>query len=143
MVHVWDLDDDMNEVNLTGYAGKVPVLAWSPAHPLLATGSGASVVIWNFANGEPFRRLPQVVTLAGAGRVTAIAFLWSGEMLAGTEGGAVWGVDLGPGGEPRGQALLARVPGAVCGLVPSPDSGSVAVSVSGGRLSLLSLVDEA
>jgi WD40 repeat protein len=142
MVHVWDLDDDMNEVNLTGYAGKVSVLAWSPAHALLATGAGPSLVIWDFTGGDPFRRPPQVVALGGAGRVTAITFLWSGELLAGTESGAVWCVELGPDGEPRERALLARTSGAVCGLVPSPDSRGVAVVVSGGRLAFLSLVDD-
>ena len=67
MVHVWDLEDEVNEVNLTGYAGKVAVLAWSPAHALLATGAGPGLVMWDFAGGDPYRRPAQVVTLAGRG----------------------------------------------------------------------------
>jgi WD40 repeat protein len=142
MVHVWDLDDETNEVNLTGYGGKVALLAWSPAHPLLATGAGSSVVTWDFAGGDPFRRPPEVVSFGGA-RVTAIAFLWSGEVLVGTDGGAVWCLDLGPGGEARDRAVLARTTGAVYGLVPSPDSRGLAVIGAGGRVTYLSLADEA
>ncbi len=143
MVHVWDLEDEANEVNLTGYAGKVAVLAWSPAHPLLATGAGPGLVMWDFAGGDPYRRPPRTVPLPGGGRVTAIAFLWSGELLVGTEGGLLWGVDLGPDGEPRGSAILARAPGAVCGIVPSPDGSTVVLLAAGGRLTSLSLAYDA
>jgi WD40 repeat protein len=143
MVHVWDLEDETNEVNLTGYAGKVPVLAWSPAHALLATGAGAGLVMWDFTGGDPFLRPARAVPLEGAGRVTALAFLWSGELLAGTEGGLLWGIDLGPDGEPRGSAILARLPGAVCGVVPSPDGRAVVISIAGGRLVSLALAYDA
>jgi len=143
MVHVWDLEDETNEVNLTGYAGKVAVLAWSPAYPLLATGAGAGVVTWDFTGGDPFRRPPRELGLDSTGRVTALAFLWSGELLVGTDAGVVWCVDFGPDGEPRGRAILARVSGAVCSLVPSPDGRAVAVVSTGGGVALLSLADGA
>src|SRR5262249_15493809 len=114
LVHVWDLEDESNEVNLTGYAGKVAVLAWSPAKALLATGAGPGLVLWDFEGGDPLSRAPRVISLEGGGRVTALVFLWSGELIAGTEGGLLWGLDVERDGEIRGRALLGRVPGAVC-----------------------------
>jgi WD40 repeat protein len=142
LVHVWDLEDERNEVNLTGYPGKVAVLAWSPAQPLLATAAGPGLVIWDFDGGNPFRRPPHVLSLGG-GRVTALAFLWSGELLAGTAGGLLWGVDLGPDGAPQGSAVLGRAPGAVCGVVPASDGRSVVLVGAGGRLASLSLAYDA
>jgi WD40 repeat protein len=141
LVHVWDLDDDANEVNLTGYSGKVAVLAWSPADPLLATAAGSGVVVWDFAGGDPFRKKPEDVSLAGTGRVTALTFLSGGDLLVGTEEGVVWCVELGRA--KRARAILARVSGAVCGLVPSPDGAALAVVASGGGVSMLGLSDGA
>jgi WD40 repeat protein len=141
MVHVWDLEDETNEVNLTGYAGKVTVLAWSPARALLATGAGAGVVMWDFAGGDPFRRPPRELAPGGMGRVTSIELLRSGELLAGTDAGVVWCADLGGDGEERGRSILTRVSGAVCALVPSPDGGAVAVVSTGGGVALLDLTD--
>ncbi len=143
LVHVWDLDDESNEVNLTGYAGKVSVLAWSTARALLATGAGAGVVLWDFTGGDPFRRRPRELSLGATGRVTALEFLRSGELLVGTDAGVVWGIELdGDGGE-KERTILARVSGAVCALVPSPDGLAVAVVSTGGGVALLSLADGA
>ncbi len=141
LVHVWDLDDETNEVNLTGYAGKVSVLAWSPVAPLLATGAGAGLVIWDFAGGDPFRSAPREIALDDAGRVTTLAFLRTGRLLAGTDRGVVWSVALGRGGAAEDRAILARVAGAVCNLVPSPDERALVVVATGGRLALLSLAE--
>ncbi|APR77642.1 High-affnity carbon uptake protein Hat/HatR [Minicystis rosea] len=141
MVHVWDLDDDSNEVNLTGYAGKVAVLAWCPAFPLLATAAGAGVVTWDFAGGDPFRRPPIELSLGTTGRITSLEFLRTGELLAGTDAGVVWLLELGRYGEELARSVFARVTGAVCALVPSPDGRALAVVATGGGISLWSLVD--
>jgi WD40 repeat protein len=139
MVHVWDLEDEANEVNLTGYAGKVAVLAWSPVLPLLATAAGGGVVAWDFTGGDPFRRSPREISLGGAGRVTALEFLKTGELIVGTDAGVVWRISLDRSGEESGRALVARVSRAVCALVPSPDERALAVVAAGGSIALLSL----
>ena len=112
LVHVWDLEDDANEVNLTGYAGKVAVLAWSPAEPRLATAAGSSVVVWDFAGGDPFRKKPDDLGLSGTGRVTALEFLPAGELLVGTDAGVVWCVEIGR--TKRGRARSSRACPARC-----------------------------
>jgi WD40 repeat protein len=140
MVHVWDLEDETNEVNLTGYAGKVAVVAWHPARRVLATGAGAGIVIWDFADGDPFARPPRELVLA-AGRVTAIAYLQSGELLVGTEAGLVWALDMAPDGQERARVVLGRVARAVSALVPSPHGRALVVASSGGGLELLTLTD--
>jgi WD40 repeat protein len=142
MVHIWDLEDDGNEVNLTGYVGKVAVLAWSPALPLLATAAGAGLVTWDFTSGDPFRHRPQELALDGPGRVTALEFLNTGALLVGTDDGAVWRIVLGKNGEERERALLARVARAVCSLVTSPDGRALAVVAAGGGITLLSLAND-
>jgi WD40 repeat protein len=139
LVHVWDLDDETNEVNLTGYAGKVSVLAWSPARALLATGAGAGVVLWDFTGGDPFRTRPRELKLGGTGRVTALEFLRTGELLTGTDTGVVWCIELDADGAEVARAIVARVSGTVCSLMPAPDGSAVAVVSTGGGVALLGL----
>lgn len=141
LVHVWDLDDELNEVNLTGYAGKVNVLAWSPVSPLLATAASAAIVLWDFSFGDPLRTSPREIAIEG-GRIGCIEMLRTGELVAGTDRGAVWRITLTRDGAEKERALLAQVAGAVCAIVPSPDGRALLVAATGGRLTLVSLADE-
>ena len=137
LVHVWDLEDERNEVNLTGYPGKIAVLAWSPAQPLLATAAGPGLVIWDFDGGRSPPASCPAAALARRRRAGdgAWRFLWSGELLAGTEGRPPLGhrSSTPTDGDPR----RARRPGAgrparCAAWCPRADGRSVVVLVGAG-----------
>ena len=68
---------------MSGYPTKVTTLAWGEGGPILATGGGHSIAIWNFSGKGPAGSRP--VDLAGHRmRMTGLAFAGKG----GVEDGA-------------------------------------------------------
>lgn len=74
VVRLWDLEGPDEPVHLEGYKGKVASLAWSAESTVLATASGASVVLWSFAGGNA-HEAPHVELAGHTRRVSAVRFL--------------------------------------------------------------------
>jgi WD40 repeat protein len=80
VVRLWDLGGGDEPVHLEGYKGKIATLSWSPEAPVLATASGASVVLWSFAGGDLYEA-PHAELSGHTGRVNALCFLAGGRAL--------------------------------------------------------------
>ena len=87
VVRLWDLQGADEPVHLEGYKGKIPILAWGQDASVLATASGAAVVLWSLAGGDPYRA-PHVELPGHTRRVTALGFSQQGRTLltAGADG---------------------------------------------------------
>ena len=80
VVRLWDLHGGDEAIHLEGYKGKVATLAWGREGNVLATASGASVVLWSFAGGDPYRA-PHAELSGHTRRVMALRFLQDGRAL--------------------------------------------------------------
>jgi WD40 repeat protein len=78
-VHVWNIASGA-DLEMSGYPTKVTAIAWAEGGPILATGGGNSITIWNFAGKGPAGSRP--VDLTGhRKRVTGLAFAAKGDRL--------------------------------------------------------------
>ena len=80
VVRLWDLHGGDEAVHLEGYKGKIATLAWGREGAILATASGASVVLWSLAGGDPYRA-PHIELPGHTRRVMALRFLHDGRAL--------------------------------------------------------------
>ena len=80
IVRIWDLSGGDEPVHLEGYKGKIATLAWGADSTVLATASGASVVLWSCAGGDPYQA-PHLELPGHTQRVTALCFLRGGRAL--------------------------------------------------------------
>ena len=140
LVHVWDLADETATVSLTGYRGKVMELRWSPVVPVLATASGASVVLWDFGGENPSRR-PRELRVFEA-HVGALDFTRDGMLLAGCDDGSLALVDLAPESAEPVRARWSGKPTRICAVVREPNADRFVVNHVAGHAELMTLETE-
>lgn len=133
-VHFWRLSGGHSQMQ--GYPGKVRETRWSANSRHLATGAGASIVIWDFSGKGPEGTKP--IQLEGhTDRVTVLAYQATGGHLA--SGGMDWRLSLWRPAQ-RALAVDAHLLGAPpCALAWSPDGARLAVASEDGELGLYAL----
>lgn len=134
-VHLW-LPEKTDELHMSGYESKVPVLSFDRTARWLATGGGHDASVWDCAGAGPEGREP--VMLPHDAKVGAVAFQHAHNLLAtASADGAVmlWSVD-------RRQPLRATVkmPAAATKLVWSPDDSLLAIGTEIGAIYVLRCV---
>ncbi|MGD9598734.1 MAG: WD40 repeat domain-containing protein [Steroidobacteraceae bacterium] len=134
-VHFWRRPGGHHS-RMSGYANKVRETGWSANSRWLATGGGASVILWDFGGKGPEGTRP--LQLDGhTERITALAFQREGGHLV--SGGRDWRLSLWRPGTTT-QALDAHLLGApVAALAWSPDGRRVAVATDNGEVALFTL----
>lgn len=94
-VQIWEIPfEPETELAMSGYPGKVRLLAWHPSGRFLATGSGQSLMAWDFGQGSPQGTEPRMLDDHPAS-LTSLQYQSTGHLLAsGCEGGCVriWNV---------------------------------------------------
>jgi len=72
-IHCWELREDGDELAMSGFAGKVTTLSWTPDATLLAVGNLGRVSVWDFTGNGPKGAAPRDL-LGHAGRTNTVAF---------------------------------------------------------------------
>lgn len=128
-VHYWHLDSG-DELYMRGYATKVRELSWDPDGRYLATGGGASLVIWDCGGDGPAGTEPMVLDLH-VKPIRALAFAPRGQAIAsGSRDGSV--VVLDPTATAPAATLLRN--SEVTGLAWRPDASRVVFAFADGHL---------
>ena len=127
-------------LNMSGYPARIKTLAWSPDSEWLATGSGATVVVWNCSGKGPAGTKPIMLT-THRGALTATQFQRTGALLAtGSATGEVFLWHLGHPDAPVARQSLGSQ--AVTALAWGPDDKTLAVAGADGVLNVLIVTRE-
>ncbi|MFM1884876.1 MAG: hypothetical protein RL026_33 [Pseudomonadota bacterium] len=126
---------------MSGYDGKVPLLAWSGNSRYLASTSTGNpdIVVWDFGGKGPEGSAPIELRLH-AERVEALAFQPAGNHLVST--GRDWRVVLwkpGPGAQAAEPLDVQLLDGPASLARWSPDGRQVAIAQASGRLRVFSI----
>jgi WD40 repeat protein len=131
-VHLW-LPEKNDELQMSGYESKVPVVAFDRSSRWLATAGGHDASVWDCAGAGPEGRAPSM--LPHDGKVCAVAFQNAHGLLAtASADGAVmlWSPE-------RAQPLRAtvRLPAPATKLAWSPDDQLLALGTERGVVHVL------
>ena len=130
-IHFWDLARG-GDLYMSGYATKVRELSWSADSRILATGGGASAVLWDCAGEGPAGTEPVVLDLHTR-PIRALRFDHGGRGLAsGARDGSA--VVLAPLDDAPARALVRDAD--VSDLAWCPDDGAVAFAFGDGHLAV-------
>ena len=131
-VHLW-LPEKNDELQMSGYESKVPVLAFDRTSRWLATGGGHDASVWDCAGTGPEGREPQM--LPHDAKVVAVAFQNAHGLLATASADGVvmlWSPE-------RAQPLRAtiRLPAAATKIAWAPDDRLLALGTERGAVHVL------
>ena len=112
----------------------IRALAWSPDSEWLATGSGATVVVWNCSGKGPAGTKPLMLT-THRGALTAMQFQGKGSLLA--SGSATGEVFIWHLGYPDAPVARHNFTQAVSALAWSRNDQTLAVAGADGALSVI------
>ena len=130
-LHYWRMTDG-DALYMRGYATKVRELSWDADGRYLASGGGASVVIWDCTGSGPAGTEPLVLDLH-VKPITALAFAPRGSALAsGSRDGSA--VVIGPETEDGAGSLVRDSP--VSELAWNPDGSRVAFAFEDGHIAV-------
>jgi WD40 repeat protein len=131
-VHLWIPDRD-DELQMSGFEGKVKHLSFDCTSRWLATGSGCSVSVWDCGGGGPEGREPMM--LAHDAPVCALSFQRAHGLLA--TAAADGAVQLWSPERPRPLRATIRLPAAASKLAWSPDDRLLAIGSEKGIVYVL------